>query len=65
MNDKVCCDNCKYFVEQPKFGYPTKYFCKSPSNTKIEYTWKSIVYTYDLEPSEINKNNNCKWFIEK
>ena len=56
MDKKVYCRDCKYFRE---------FYCNYPDN----YEWKDNPLNGEYERIksyvEINRKNNCNWFIPK
>ncbi len=60
---KVFCKYCKWLVND------SGYSCFCPKNKIYNDSWyqpaeKNKFYR-TRPPQEINKNNDCKWFIEK
>ena len=57
MSEKVFCIRCRYFKKK---NYDSDCKCKNQNN-KV-HTWEKIKMGI---PSDINKNNDCKWYIQK
>jgi hypothetical protein len=55
---KVYCEDCKYLKL-----FMLNYLCDHPDNLKDSYLKPKNYYIKD--PSERNKKNKCKWFVEK
>jgi hypothetical protein len=63
--NRIYCENCRH-LDFNGYSEETKYaVCKSPENIKLKHTWKNIIYLYPLSPQKLNKNNNCKSYVEK
>lgn len=58
---KVYCGGCKYFMTVTDGKKTTDMLCCYPENVG---DWRSET-VFKSAPSEINKNNNCKWFEKK
>ncbi len=58
----IYCINCKYL--KMRIDY---FFCSHPQNTITKSNWlgKNFVISYDVEPSYLNMDNDCKWFVKK
>lgn len=58
---KVYCKDCKYLIE-----WSIALLDKSCNNSNnIKDNFYQPKYTMSLHPSEINKNNDCKWYKAK
>lgn len=55
MNKKVYCSECSYFDGNED--------CFHPKNLEIVSTWEKEMRINILKPCEINKNNDCKYFL--
>jgi len=73
VNKKVFCSNCKWWYYwgggcSGCMPGGSEYHCIHASNryTIREYTSRSEFTRrgYHREASEINKNNDCKWYVE-
>jgi len=57
-NSKVYCNECKYLYHN--------FYCRYPDNYSKLGNWHDRYTKFGVkEPSEINKDNNCKWFEKK
>ena len=61
MTDKVYCIYCLYYYRTKLSAFPDD-FCRAFENMKD--TYRSPKSKPMQKPSDINKNNNCKWFIK-
>lgn len=64
---KIYCIDCIYHF--PGFEYNSHESCGAPQNVnkKVEYDthFKHHSEIMMIGPAEINKNNDCKWFVKK
>jgi len=59
---KIYCNNCAWL------GYrlciDNSYSCRNPSNIIEKDTWLKKVRDYDKSPEQLNRNNNCPFFMD-
>jgi len=60
----VFCSECKH-CERMKFRDWYKTICISPLNKREVITFYERRFVTTDRPSQINKNNDCKWFERK
>ena len=62
MKTKVYCKSCKYFC----FDYSGTALCFHPNAKQgisiVDNWYNKEEKEIRLHPSDINKNNNCKWY---
>ncbi len=58
--EKVFCGKCKYLYSRVSWRH-----CDYPDNITIKRDWECEWKSNIREPKQINKKNNCKWFVEK
>ena len=63
LNKKVYCSECQYFETETGYGYAGEItWCSHPDNKFDTYRYPKYITKH---PSELNKNNDCKWFKVK
>jgi hypothetical protein len=68
---KYCCSDCQSFKceyinngTNPVVDFTTVK-CEYEDNKRLAIDWYGVHDVYLKRPSEINKNNDCKWFLSK
>lgn len=58
---KVYCDNCEHLYQEPTKVF---YECHNKKNEIVKDNWFNKQRYREKKPSELNKNNDCKWYKE-
>ena len=61
MNEKVYCNECKFFGDLPIYYLGNPYCCNAPQNLCRRDDWQGAKYR-NKEPRDLNRDNNCGWF---
>ena len=73
-NKKVYCSQCKWWAKGYLIEYPSNnvYICTRKENLNYKKVPENYfepeheeLSSYKSYPTVINKNNDCKWFMEK
>lgn len=68
----IFCIDCRWLVHKSKDNttrVPTllemNHDCRFPSNVTMGISWLCSHELYMKKPSEINRENNCEWYMSK
>lgn len=60
-NDRVFCSKCKWCLDMVK----AICICTAPENKTKKWSWYSEWNHYIGDPRDINRDNNCEWYMKK
>ena len=60
---RVFCKDCVFFRKSTNLNISAG-SCSAPGNSKEVYDWYTSRRVGTDCPSEINKNNDCTWFLK-